>query len=241
MSENATMTPEQAKAAYEAAKQVEANAKQAYDSIKASQEPTVKAYEAAKQTYDNLKPAMQLAKAQVQKAAADVTITFSIWKALAPKEAAEVVKKGPGNGALLASVVAVLTGKPDGLTNDEIFTGLQAAGVAMAGENPRDNLNAYLSRWGAVKAGGLVSAGTGKWKLESAVAAPPAFLNSAPSATEPDEDFPGLGEDFPGYEPLKAAGITTKDALVGKTKDELTAIAGIGAKTADKILEALAA
>jgi DNA uptake protein ComE-like DNA-binding protein len=49
-----------------------------------------------------------------------------------------------------------------------------------------------------------------------------------------------LGEDFPGVEALTEAGITTRTELAGATKESLVAIPGIGAKTADKILAALA-
>lgn len=259
-----------AKAAYEKAKETEAAAKASYEALKASQEPVKKAYLEAKAAYDGLTPALNLAKAQVQKANADVTITRSEYAKLAPKEVAGEKKQGTGNKGLLEAVSKILAANPDGLSNGEIFDALEKAGVEMAGEKARDNLNAYLSRWGQVKAGGIVSKGIGKWGVENATAVPPApaFLGGTdatpPAAVAPVEvtqapeappapvapvpDFlaapaasTSLTADFPGFEPLAAAGITTKEALVGKTKDDLTAIAGIGAKTADKILEALAA
>lgn len=59
---------------------------------------------------------------------------------------------------------------------------------------------------------------------------------------EPTEDDPqALPADFPGLKALVAAGVATLADLEGKTRDDLIALEGIGATTADRILEALAA
>ena len=156
--------------------------------------------------------------------------------------------KGTSNGALLAAVTAFLATRPDGATNQEVFDSLLSSGVEMAGADPRANMNSYLSRWAS--AGSLVSKGTGKWGAVT-VAAPPSFLAAPPAVVEqvapgfltnPDEQvvYDILGEDFPGVEALAEAGITTLASLAGSTKESLVAIPGIGAKTADKILAALA-
>lgn len=259
-----TLTNEQqvaaAKVAYDQAIEAQAAAKKILDELKAGSAATIMAYEAAKAAFNNLKPAMDRAKAGVQRADANVTTARLDLKALDPK--AVPSSKGAGNKELLAHVVTILTGKPDGMTNGDIFDALSAAGVQMAGEKPRENFNAYLARWGAVNAGGLVSKGTGKWGVGAAApaAAPvPDFLGggAVPPAAPPVPDFIApapplpdaaptaptstpLDATFPGFEPLTAAGYKFAEDLAGKTKDELTTIAGIGKATADKILAALA-
>lgn len=243
-----------AKAAYENAKEAEAAAKANYESLKASQEPVAKAYEEAKRNYDGLKPALNLAKAQVQKASAETTIAFAQYKAVAPKEANAAVTKGVGNAALLEAVTGILKVAPGGMTNGDIFDALQAAGVEMAGEKARANLNSYLSRWGAIGSNGIHQVEKGKWGIGPAPAAPvtpPPFLGNGDVPPPPPPSFivgvdPGvetpLTEDFPGYAPLTEAGFTTREQLADKTTVEaLQEIPGIGAKTAQKILEALAA
>lgn len=255
-----TLTNEQqiaaAQVAYAQAQEAEVLAKKNLEDLKASGEAVTKAFEAAKKVYDGFKPSLNVAKAQVQAANAQVTITRATLVALDPKAIPSTSGKGTGNKELLGHVVSLLTGKPDGLENGAIFDGLLAAGVALAGEKARENLNSYLSRWGAVEAGGVVSAGTGKWKLKVAgESAPPAGLPAAAPAglpaglpvTEAPAGLPAglptstpLGEDFPGFIPLGEAGITTREQLAGKSEDDLKAIKGIGAGTATKILAALA-
>jgi hypothetical protein len=56
----------------------------------------------------------------------------------------------------------------------DIYDGLVAAGVEMAGADPRSNLTSYLSRWGT--AGSLVDKGTGKWGVAPADLPPPPRL-----------------------------------------------------------------
>lgn len=255
-----TLTNEQqiaaAQVAYEQAKEANELAKKNLETVKASGAGITAAYVAAKKAFDGLKPSLTVAKAQVQGSEAAVTLTRAALVALDPKAVPSSPSKGTGNKELLGHVVSLLTGKPDGLENGAIFDGLLAAGVALAGEKARENLNSYLSRWGAVEAGGIVSAGTGKWKLKVAgESAPPAGLPAAAPAglpaglpvTEAPAGLPAglptstpLGEDFPGFIPLGEAGITTREQLAGKSEDDLKAIKGIGAGTATKILAALA-
>lgn len=59
--------------------------------------------------------------------------------------------------------------------------------------------------------------------------------------TPPITNVTPLSEDFPGRELLEAAGIVTVEQLADKTRDELIALKGIGATTADRILAAIAA
>lgn len=251
-----TATPEQitaSKAAYDAAQTAQQVAKKIVDDLKAAHAGTVSAYETAKALCDALKPATQVAVAKLKRAEADVTLARAEWHALAPAEAKaeNSQKKGFGNAALLVAVKALLADKPDGATNQSIYDGLMAAGVTMAGADPRGNLNSYLSRWGA--AGALLDKGSGKWGMPTAApsflgvpavpdAAAPSFLSNPPVSGE-NVSIVGdiLGKDFPGVEPLNEAGFTTKDELAGKTQEDLVAIPGIGAKTAEKILAALAA
>lgn len=58
----------------------------------------------------------------------------------------------------------------EGMATDDIFNRLQDNGVSMGGEKPRQNLNAYLSRWAS--AGVLVKAARGKYAAPGATALP---------------------------------------------------------------------
>lgn len=282
------ISPEQiaaAKAVYDGALTAQQAAKAIIDSLKASSADTVITYERAKAAFDALKPSQALAAAKLKRAEADVTIARAEWQAIAPKEAAaeNAGKKGTVNKELLTHVTAFLATKTDGATNQEIFDALLSAGVEMAGEKARENLNSYLSRWAS--AGSLVSNGAGKYgvvppsflvaPIETtqsftpmpslitpsepvtptpvpAFAAPippvepvvaPSFLAPVEPTTpvEPAVVSDVLGDDFPGAEALAEAGLNTRESLTGKTAADLVAIPGIGAKTADKILAALAA
>lgn len=240
-----------AKAAYEKAKEMQATAKKVLEDLKGTQEPVKTAYLQAKKAYDGLTPALNLAKAQVQKADAEVTITKAAYGALAPKEVAAEKKEGASNKALLEAVKAVLNGKAEGMTNGDIYDAVTASGVTLAGEKARENFSSYLHRWGS--AGALVDMGKGKWGYNVPVPSTtevPSFLGGTPvePSDTPVPSFLGgtpaskpLTEDFPGYEPLAVAGFSTFESLAGKTAEDLQQIPGIGAKTATKILEALAA
>lgn len=242
-----------AKANYEKAQEAQAAAKKAVEDLKASQDPVAKAYEQAKAAFNALRPALDRAKALLDRANAEVKIAQGDLKALDPK-ALPTVEKGASNKAILEVVKKFLADKPNGATNQEIYDAVIAAGLELAGDKPRENFTSYLHRWGSAEA--LVSKGTGVWAVPGA--APPAgFLGGTDQAAAgttdstppaPPAEVPAflggtttpLTADFPGYEPLSAAGISTKEALAGKTMEDLTGISGIGEKTATKILEALA-
>lgn len=65
-------------------------------------------------------------------------------------------------------------------------------------------------------------------------------LHKRADEAETDSGDPDtIPADFPGVVALAAAGITLLSELDGKTADDLTAINGIGAATAKKIIAAL--
>lgn len=71
----------------------------------------------------------------------------------------------------------------------------------------------------------------------------PAFLAPAPvvPVVTPEAPVSDLPADFPGREELIAGGLATWASVVDATRDQLLAIKGIGPKTADAILEKMAA
>lgn len=259
-----TITLEQiaaAKLAYEQAQEAHKVAAKLVTDLVTSHASTVKAYQDAKAAHDALRPATEIAKAKLKMAEGAVTVTRAEYQAVAPKEVAaeNAAKKGTGNAALLTAVNTFLAGK-ESATNAEIYDGLVSAGVEMAGADPRSNLNSYLARWGT--AGALESKGVGVWAAKTITpAAPqtsaPSFLTppSEPTTEQPQTTAPAflapsteqapasddLPTDFPMVEALKEAGYTTKASLSGKTVEELVQIPGIGAKSAEKIVAALAA
>lgn len=236
------------KAAYDAAQEAQKQALSHLDEFNRAMVPFQEMYAKAKRQLDAGKSALALAKALLARADADVIIARAAYALVAPKaDVTTTSGKGRfGNAKLLEAVLAALATKPEGMTNGDIFDAVMAAGVEMSGTNPRANFNAYLSRWGT--AGRLISRGTGKWGVvipnayqafDTAIpeAPVPSFL--APPPIEARPTFV-LDEQFPGYIPLTEAGFTSSGDLAGKTVEELQGIAGIGAKTATKILEALA-
>lgn len=231
------------KAAYDAAQAAQAAAKKVLEDLKGSSKTVVKAFEQAKAAYDGLKPSLALAKAKVDRAVADEKIAHAEYKAVAPKEVS--TNKGPSNKELLVAVQGILSGKAEGLTNQDIWDALT---TKPEGATARDNFNSYLSRWGS--AGSLVNLGVGKWGYNVPVSAPPSFLAPTGGTEQPQGEAPpsfltpattALTEDFPGYIPLTEAGFTTKESLAGKSVEALQQIKGIGAATAKKIAEALEA
>lgn len=68
-------------------------------------------------------------------------------------------------------------------------------------------------------------------------AAPAASVPVVPSFLAPIES--DLPEDFPGRQALIEGGLATWASVVGKTRDELIAVKGVGPKLADKILDVM--
>lgn len=229
-----------AKAAYEAAQQNQTEAAKALTTLKESQSHIAKAYEEAKKALEGGKPALTVTKAKLAKAEAELTLAKAALDALVPPAPVTASQKGAQHSQVRAAVGAMLKAAPHGMSTDAIFTALQAQGVTMAGSKPRENLNAYLSRWEET-----TSLGKGVWGLKHAEVpsflAPvevPDFLTTNGNGHVPDNDLP---EGFPGRQAFIEAGIATKDALVGKTHDQLRRIKGVGAETARLALEALGA
>lgn len=217
---------EQAKAALAAA---ESNLTSTKNSIAAATAAKI----AAQKIIDAAKPSIMLAEAQVTIAKAHL-LQFGAL----PKE--------EGDKVSFDDVMKVLRGAESQMTGEDIAAKLAEGGV----HTNIKNLKTYLSRWTAA---GAILKGEKNNPLEPArfyappvpmgvpAAAPPAAAPSfIPTPSAPPADPDVLGEDFPGVEALAEAGVTTKAALVGKTAADLVLIPGIGSKTADKILAALA-
>lgn len=71
----------------------------------------------------------------------------------------------------------------------------------------------------------------------------PSFLGGAQpdilvATLDTESDLP---EDFPARDLLIEGGLSTWESLVGKTREELIALKGIGPKTADAIIEVMEA
>jgi hypothetical protein len=237
-----TVSPEQvaaAKANYEKAVAAQQAAKAIVDNLKATSADTVIAYEKAKAAYDALKPNQQLAKAKLDRANADVTIARTELQALDPK--AFPSTKGAGNSVLLGHVKAYLADKPEGATNQDIYDGLVAAGVEMAGADPRANLTSYLSRWGS--AGSLVDKGTGKWGVAPAAPgfltppaaeAPPAPPAEAPGFLAPPvaaPEAPAAPAEAPGFLAPPAEGTPAVTDALGEDFPGVEALADAGITT----------
>ena len=75
--------------------------------------------------------------------------------------------------------------------------------------------------------------GNGWVDFDPAPPSVPAFLATKP---EVESDLP---EDFPGRQALIDGGLATWESVVGKTRDELIAVKGIGPKLADAILDVM--
>lgn len=214
---------EQAKAAL-----VAAEAKLAEVKASISQATTMKA--AVQAVIDAAKPSIMMAEAGVMVAKAGL-LTFGPI----PVEAGDTVS--------FDDVIAILRGAESQMTGEDIAAKLAEAGI----HANIKNLKTYLSRWTVA---GAILKGEKNNRLEPArFYAPPVPMGAtveapaapaAPSFLATPVDADALGEDFPGVEALAEAGVTTKAALAGKTAADLVAIPGIGAKTADKILAALA-
>lgn len=251
-----------AQAVYEKAQEAQRIARKNLDDQNAALADWKAKFEEAKKVLDASKPALQILKAQLQKADADVTIARAELAKLAPEAVAS--GKGASQSDLCAAVVRVLAASPSPLTNEALFARLQAEGVEMAGDKARQNLTAYIARWAKVPGADIVSAGRGLWTVKSnqppvpAFLAPaeepkpevPAFLAPGPAAEpavteEPADEVEGpegysmLPEGFPGRDALTEAGYVSRESLEGKTHDQIRRIKGVGAQTARDILAAL--
>lgn len=206
----------EAKAALDSAILTQASAKKNLEEIIASQRDVQKAYDDAKKALDAAKPALSIAKAQLTKAQADVTIARTNLAKLAPV----ATKSGAEHSKVRQVVTAMLEASPGGLTADEIYARLVADGIQMAGEKPRENLNAYLSRWDGIK-----NAGRGVWSIArgaDAVDEVPAFLAPAEEPTEePTEEVPAFlapESEFQAEDPVDEAVEEPAEEPVKKSK-----------------------
>lgn len=132
----------------------------------------------------------------------------------------QVVVHQRGGQELLAGITSVLPG---------------GEREGPAGENPTDSDVAVDTAAGATRtaAGNVIveNADTNAALGESSPATTAATGETPTTATE-------LSQDFPGRKELLAANLSTLELVKGKTREELIALPGIGAATADKILEA---
>lgn len=262
----AIQSVEDAHAAFNKAQESRDVARKNLDEMNASLSEWRTKFDEAKRVLDASKPALTILKAQLQKADADVAIARAELAKLAPEAVSN--GKGPSQSDLCAAVVRVLGSASAPLTNEAIFSALQADGVEMTGDKARSNLNAYIARWAKVPGADIVSAGRGLWTTKQSAATVPAFLapagevhvsgpvdaSSVPVAVEvskaevpaflaPAEEAAAtvLPEGFPGRDALAEAGFTTYESLAEKTHDQLRRIKGVGAQTARDILAALEA
>lgn len=213
-----------------------------------TREEAQEALEAAQAKQVEARAAMEAAQAAQRKAAANVA-TMKAWTlecagTVLLARAALSRLGGPASGAtaprkgqhseLRQAVTRLLQSAPDGMTVDEILAAVRAEGVDLAGTKPRENLNAYLSRWD-----GIVSVGRGKWGVPQQPAGDvPSFL--APhESEEPEDGGTPLPDDFPGREALVEAGFTTRESIAERTHEQLRRVRGVGAENARLILAAL--
>lgn len=149
--------------------------------------------DAAIQGQTTARAALAAAVAAVNNAKADVMDSDA--KVLLAKSALQrlggPIQDGTNKGAttgqsdLCAAVTMVLRASATPLTVDQIIAQLQAGGVQLSGNKPRENLTAYISRWSKVPGASIVSKGRGLW---AAAGAPevPAFLATPPEGQVPN-------------------------------------------------------
>lgn len=139
--------------------------------------------------------ALLVEKANVLEADGNVMVARA---ALARLGGPVVVNNGKGDdqSKVRQAVVAILRGAgPEGLTVDEVFNALCEQGITVGGAKPRQNLNAYISRWSKVGTG-IVNVGRGRWGVEGAEN-PPVRLSTDPH--DGDGTDPGEYEVVPAF------------------------------------------
>lgn len=163
---NAT-TREGAQKALDLALATQKAAQAALNAAKESQRAATVAVNAAKNEMMAADGVVLLAKAELARLGGPLTT----GKAPSGKSQSDVQRA--------AKKVLTAAGKP--LTVDDIYKGVQAEGVEMAGANPRDNLAAYLARWSKVDGSGFENKGRGLWGITgtTAPAEVPTFLQPA--------------------------------------------------------------
>lgn len=228
-------TPEEKEAARVAAQTSVKAAEVNLEAVKKSIETATEAKRAAQTTIDAAKPAIMMAEGQLQMARA-VLMQFG-----------PLPKSEGGDKVDFEMVISILQDATSQMTVADIAEALKAKGI----NANADNLKAYTARWAQT---GAIIKGEKNNRLEPARYYAPPVATNAPSVFGDAPAVPApvapslfgnvastsLTEEFPGYAALSESGITTREALVGKSVDELIQVKGVGKATAKAIVEALA-